>query len=170
MDVDNINDLFNNESLLYYKYFIGQKTIQNTDNFKQIFLKQIEYNFRELAKPQSLIDNPTGPFDKIEINDKWPLVIEKSSQQDTAATATTTPNAKLNRIDNGWLLEGENEFQFHFFNNPIQLWSQGVSNAKNLCVNIVPWIASSGLYELKDYAISQVVIKHLNSFSALIAF
>lgn len=122
---------------LEYKYFIAQKTSNQKDS--TLFLKQIEYNSRklEILNSNSLVN---------ETSDKWPLIDTES---------------KPTRIDHGWLLHGEHEFQFHFFNNPIQLWHV---DSKNLCFNIVPWKANNGLYELKDYCINHVVslFEHFN--------
>lgn len=116
-----------------YKYFIAQKMSNLKDT--RVFLKQIEYNPRKLEIANSALTS-------CQVMDKWPMV---------------DVDNKPTRIDNGWLLNGENEVQFHFFKHPIQLWHV---EAKNLCYDIVPWKANNGLYELKDFcAYSSVKLK-----------
>lgn len=107
-----------------YKYFIAQKMSNQKDT--RVFLKQVEYNPRQLELANSNLLSH-------EVIDKWPLFDQENRQS---------------RIDHGWLLSGENEFRFHFFNNPLQLWHV---DSKNLCYDITPWKANYGLHELKDF-------------------
>lgn len=75
--------------------------------------------------------------------DKWPYVNEEN---------------KLVRIDNGWLLSGENEIQFHLFDSPLQLWNEEGSLKKHYAVLIKPMRkTSSGLVDLDDYVINSSV-------------
>lgn len=124
---------------LQYKYFIAQKTSLGKD---KLFLKQIEYNFRKLELDAQRADatNPLSPVRIIETNDKWPLMDSENRQT---------------RLDNGWLLKDESEIQFHFFKNPVQLWSRDENT--NFCIDIVPWKVTNGLYEVKDYLVSSAV-------------
>ena len=131
IEVDDANEILHDEKARNYKYFIGQKLCEKSN--ARMFLKQVEYPWRKLAINSDLAN-------MIEMKDKWPLIDADNKQV---------------RIDNAWLLQHECEFQFHFFNNPIQLWF-GNSN-KPLYINIIPWKAGSSLYELKDFAISYVV-------------
>ena len=114
-----------------YKYFFAQKTSISKDKF---FIKQVEYHHRHLK-----IDINSSQVK--EVNDTWP-------SEDT--------ESKPYRVDYGWLLDGENEFQFHFSNNPIQLWMP-TTEQKYLWSEIVPWRAYNGLYELKDYFLTHSV-------------
>lgn len=107
-----------------YKYFIAQKMSNLKDT--RVFLKQIEYNPRKLELTNSSVLS-------YQVIDKWPLI---------------DADNKPTRIDHGWLLNDENEVQFHFFKYPLQLWHV---EPKNLCYDIVPWKANNGLYELKDF-------------------
>ena len=104
----------------------------------RIFVKQVEYNPRKLELKNSNLMS-------YEIQDKW---------------ANIGSEHKQTRVDNGWLLKGENEVQFHFFNNPIELWHV---DSKSLCYDIVPWKANYGLYELKDFAASSAVCLFFNN-------
>ena len=119
-----------NEEPLYYKYFIAQKCSDK----KRLFLKQIEHNSRKLSLTSSLVM----------ASDKWPYVNEEN---------------KLVRVDNGWLLSGENEIQFHFFDKPLQLWNQEeVSSSKPYTIGIKPMCkTANGLIELTDYFINRSV-------------
>jgi hypothetical protein len=134
VNLENVDQLANPESQ-NYKYFIAQKTTIAKD---KLFLKKIEYTWRTLNIGHNNINNAL-----LEISDKWPLL---------------DSDGKPSRIDYGWLLNGENEFQFHFSNNPIQCWLP-TTEEKYLWLEIVPWRANNGLYELKDYVLTHVVIK-----------
>jgi hypothetical protein len=121
----------NEHNGIQYKYFVAQKS---TSESRPIFLKQIEYNWRQVDAEK------LASGDSVELSDKWPLVDVEQRQT---------------RIDSGWLIDqAENELQFHFFNRPLELWSRP-SNA-DLVVDIVPLKHASpsgagGLTVLKDY-------------------
>ena len=129
-----------------YKYFIGQKCIDNTKS--RMFLKQVEYTWRKLnlnALPSSPLTVASSSGSKIvEINDKWGIQVDEEG-----ATIQI-------RTDNGWLLDNENEIQFHFFRSPIQLWSCNLSQ-KPLDIKIIPFKTNNGLAEMKDFAFNRVV-------------
>jgi glycerophosphocholine phosphodiesterase GPCPD1 len=140
---------------IHYKYFIGQKCIDKTKS--RMFLKQVEYTWRKLnlngssatittPSPTSL----TASSILIEINDKWGVL------------STDENNNSHVRIDHGWLLNNENEIQFHFFGNPIQLWSCNLSQ-KPLNIKIIPFRTNNGMSDLKDFALNIVNFddKHL---------
>jgi hypothetical protein len=120
----------------HYKYFYAQKS---TISKEKIFLKQIEYHHRHI---EGTADDPT--ITVIHLNDKWPI---NDTEENLSKTHLT---------DSGWLLENENEFQFHFCNSPLQLWSQQ-SEPNSFWIEIVPWRANNGLYELKDFVLDYTV-------------
>lgn len=126
-----VNDLceLNETECIQYKYFIAQKTSKNN----KIFLKKVENSKRKLTVDLNGI---------ILINDKWPHY-ENDDQ-------------KPGRIDLGWLLKGENEIQFHFYDNPLQLWNEDEENKKNYFIEIKPMKAANGLIELKDYTLNHL--------------
>ncbi len=78
------------------------------------------------------------------INDNWPYY--------------ENDGRKPGRIDQGWLLDGENEIQLHFYDNPLNLWNVGEDNKKKYAIEIKPMKAANGLIELEDYTINHVVI------------
>lgn len=124
-----------------YKYFFAQKTYLGKD---KVFLKQVEYAWRKIP----IYETGSSDYDEssIELNDKWP-----------GGEAVLDGAVKLNnRVDFGWLSNGENEFQFHFYSNPIQLWTPMLEQ-KNYWIDIKPWRTLNGLYELKDYVLNYLV-------------
>lgn len=130
-----------------YKYFIGQKCLDKTKS--KMFLKQIEYTWRKLklntkesiSPPNSLIQSSKKI---IEISDKWGVQVDEEGA-----------NVQI-RTDSGWLLDNENEIQFHFFRSPMQIWSCNLSQ-KPLDIKIIPFRTNNGLDELKDFAFNRVV-------------
>lgn len=120
---------------LRYKYFVGQKTIDMAQSEK-LFLKQVEYNWRKL---ENTMMNPSIEQIKpvIQTIDNWPLFNEEDNKK---------------RIDHGWLINNENEFRFHFYGNPCQLWL----TTNPVYIEIIPWTTSSGLRQLQDYCVSNV--------------
>lgn len=114
---------------IHYKYFIAQKTSQKD----KMFLKQIEFGWRKFTIDSNAI---------LLINDKWPYYDEDVE--------------KPVRVDQGWLLKEENEIQFHFYDNPLQLWNVDESKLKNYAIEIKPMKAANGLIELKDYTLSHL--------------
>lgn len=97
-----------------------------------MFLKHIEHNCRKLNLSSNLVI----------CSDKWPYVNDEN---------------KTVRIDNGWLLNGENEIQFHFFDSPLQMWMDA-DTPKAYSVIIKPYCkTSNGLVELNDYIINRSV-------------
>jgi glycerophosphocholine phosphodiesterase GPCPD1 len=125
------------DTMVNYKYFIGQKCLDKSKS--RMFLKQVEYTWRKLNLNAASADNllPT-----IDINDKWGYHL---NDDQTGAAYTQI------RIDAGWLLENENETQFHFYESPLQLWSCNLSN-KPVDLKIIPFKTNKGMTELKDYA------------------
>ncbi len=78
------------------------------------------------------------------VNDKWPNYDQE--------------NNKPFRIDQGWLLNEENEIQFLFYDNPMQLWyADKMDEKKKYAIEIKPLKAANGLIELKDYTLSHIV-------------
>ena len=144
-----INDFMDNESLmadlekLNYKYFIGQKTT-HIEKGEKFFLKEIEYNWRKLEKLPPKMSN----LSIIDINDNWPVFDQDKKQA---------------RIDHGWLLENEAEFQFHFSDGPCQLWLPNFSQ-KPIYIDIIPWTTNSGLSKLKDFYIIHMLILNYSTF------
>jgi len=130
----NVNDIseVSEDECIKYKYFIAQKTSQKD----QLFIKQVENSWRALVIDTTAI---------VLINDKWPYY-ENDGQ-------------KPGRIDQGWLLNGENEIQLHFYDNPLQLWNVAEEDMKQYAIEIKPMKAANGLIELKDYTINHVVIR-----------
>jgi hypothetical protein len=130
------------DTMVNYKYFIGQKCLDKSKS--RMFLKQVEYTWRKLNLNAASADNllPT-----IDINDKWGYHL---NDDQTGAAYTQI------RIDAGWLLENENETQFHFYESPLQLWSCNLSN-KPVDLKIIPFKTNKGMTELKDYAYLGVV-------------
>jgi hypothetical protein len=120
--------------LHHYKYFFAQKTSISNE---KLFVKQVEYHHRRIES----IEAETAA---IQLNDTWPI----NESEETAS--------KTHLYDSGWLLQDENEFQFHFVTNPIQLWMASAEQ-KYLWVEIVPWRASNGLYELQDFLLEHTV-------------
>lgn len=127
---------------IQYKFFVAQKSSinHNNNNSRPLFLKFIEYNWRQLD-----IEKLNSNDAIVEINDKWPSVDLEN---------------RPTRIDSGWLIdEHEHEIQFHFFDLPLELWSRGggeateeIATASDLTFSIVPLKhTSKGLTELKDY-------------------
>ena len=119
-----------NETVVNYKYFIGQKTSQNG----KIFLKKVEYNWRTLTIDSTLSIHL--------VSDKWPY---------------HGADNKPIRIDQGWLLNEENEIQFLFYDNPLHLWYAKNDENKKYAIEIKPMKAADGLLELKDYTLSHLV-------------
>jgi hypothetical protein len=119
-----------NDEPVYYKYFIAQKS----SGPKRLFLKYVEHSCRKLSLSSNLVL----------CSDKWPYMNEEN---------------KIVRVDNGWLLSGENEIQFHFFDNPLQLWNQtNVANPKPYTIAIKPmYKTTNGLTELTDCFINRSV-------------
>lgn len=140
-----INDFMDNESLvadlekLNYKYFIGQKTT-HIEKGEKFFLKEIEYNWRKLEKLPQKMSN----LSIIDINDSWPVFDQDNKQS---------------RIDHGWLLENETEFQFHFSDGPCQLWLPN-NTEKPIYIDIIPWTTNAGLSKLKDFYNTHMVISY----------
>lgn len=129
---------------IQYKFFVAQKALSGHTPPGPLFVKFIEYNWRQIDLEQ--IWSAEGPN---EINDKWPNVDQEN---------------RRNRIDSGWLLDRhEHEIQFHFFALPIELWSPGserketntaVPAAADFVLSILPFKhTSKGLVELKDYLV-----------------
>lgn len=118
----------NDNELVYYKYFIAQKSTQTN----RLFLKQVEHSSRKLSLTSNLVM----------CSDKWPYANEAN---------------KIVRVDNGWLLSGENEIQFHFFDNPLQLWNQNsATKPKPYTIAIKPMHkTTNGLTELTDCFINR---------------
>ena len=114
---------------LTYKYFIAQKTSD-----KRVFLKQVEHVLRKLNLSSNLVI----------CSDKWPFVNEEN---------------KVVRVDSGWLLSGENEIQFHFFDAPLQLWNDDSEGKKRTYAVIIKPMrkTTTGLAELTDYAFNRSV-------------
>jgi len=150
IEIADPTDALEADTPINYKYFIGQKCLDKTK--ARMFLKQIEYTWRKLKlNSTSKILTPSNsassqPSTKIiEINDKWGVHLDEEG-----VTVQT-------RTDSGWLLENENEIQFHFFRSPMQLWSCNLSQ-KPLDIKIIPFKTNNGLNELKDFAFNRVVI------------
>lgn len=116
---------------IHYKYFIAQKTSQNG----RVFLKQVENGWRKMSVDFTSI---------ILISDKWPYYLDDDERRPA-------------RIDLGWLLKDENEIQFHFFENPLQLWNVEEDKKKQYAIEFKP-MKAQGLIELKDYTLSHLVI------------
>lgn len=113
---------------IQYKYFVAQKSAAGHTG--PLFLKFIEYNWRQIGLEK------LSTSDSVEVKDKWPLVDVEN---------------RRTRIDSGWLLDqNDHEIQFHFFKQPLELWSR-VSH-QDLVLSIVPYKAGpTGLSELRDY-------------------
>jgi hypothetical protein len=153
-----LKDALEFDAPINYKYFIGQKCLDKTKS--RMFLKQIEYTWRKLKLnstelnhlPSStplLIQSSTKKT--IEINDKWGVQVDEEG-----ATVQI-------RTDSGWLLDNENEIQFHFFRSPMQIWSCNLSQ-KPLDIKIIPFRTNNGLDELKDFAFNRVVLIYSKYF------
>ena len=105
---------------------------QKTAQKDQIFLKKIEYEWRRL---------------KGHNRDEWPY---------------SDAEKNLTRVNNGWLLSGETKFQLHFFGNPLELWTEEEALPK-YGIQVKPWRkGSSGVKELSDFVMSQVVSLKIN--------
>lgn len=117
------------DECIYYKYFIAQKTSQ-TD---KVFLKQVENGRRKVVVDLDSI---------VLIKDKWPYY--------------ENDEKKPARVDLGWLLKDENEIQFHFYDNPLQLWNVDETEKKQYIIEIKPMKAANGLIELNDYTLSHL--------------
>lgn len=144
ISVDDASEM--NEEI-HYKYFVAQKT----SNKDKMFLKLVENRWRKLSIDTSGI---------MLVNDKWPYYEEDGS--------------KPVRIDQGWLLKDENEIQFHFYDNPLQLWNDDDENKKQYAIEIKPMKKANGLIEFKDYTLnhmdfdeSHYVIGKMTKFNAL---
>lgn len=130
-------DVWEELNSLGYKYFVAQRTNDITQG-ERFFLKQVEYNWRTLSKRG--LDSKMQSTNNINImktNDQWPLYDDED---------------KKKRIDHGWLLNNENEFQFHFYASPCQLWL----SSKPVSIEIIPWTTLSGLNQLKDFYSTQM--------------
>ena len=85
-------------------------------------------------------------------SDKWPYINDEN---------------KLVRIDNGWLLNGETEVQFHFYDKPLQMWTddehETTATTKKTPYSIIikPFRknGTSGLIELTDFVYNRSVRK-----------
>jgi hypothetical protein len=139
IEFEAIVDVASHPDVHHYKYFFAQKTSISKE---KLFLKQVEYHHRKIDAL-----NDASPNTIIHLNDTWPI-------NDTEENAN-----KTHLYDSGWLLHDENEFQFHFATNPIQLWNTN-NEQKYLWVEILPWRASNGLYELQDYLLEHTVTQH----------
>jgi hypothetical protein len=134
------NELDKNENLatnmpFQYKYFIAQPAGGPNNQPGRMFIKQVEYSYRNIE----LKEHTTNSFDEeIYINDKWP-------QADK--------DGNLCRIDDGWLLSGQHELQFHFYSEPLQLFLPELKSEKPLYFEIIPWRAGAGLQQLDNYTI-----------------
>ncbi len=78
------------------------------------------------------------------VNDKWPYYEGDDGR-------------KPARVDLGWLLKDENEIQFHFYDNPLQLWNVKKDSKNQYAIEFKP-MKAQGLIELKDYTLSHLVI------------
>ena len=154
-----------------YKYLIVQKSSSSSSTRRHVFLKQVEYNWRRLCAPLTASDenaNNSALGGLVLLNDKWPLAVASAptspkpgtnviSASATVAAVATAPS----RIDRGWLMHNETEFQFHLFDNPCQIWPSFTagSRPRPLYVEIVPWTTSGELRPLAptDYLISYSV-------------
>lgn len=127
----NVNDLseLSDDEDVYYKYFIAQKTSQKDKHH----LKLVEFTQRKLYLDTNAI---------ILTDDKWPYYDNNS--------------LKPGRVDQGWLLNEENEIQFHFFDSPLQLWNAKENDKRNFTIEIKPMKAANGLIELKDYSLQHL--------------
>ena len=143
-----IKDALEFDAPINYKYFIGQKCLDKTKS--RMLLKQIEYTWRKLKLNSTESTQPTplliqsSTKKTIEIHDKWGVQLDEEG-----ATVQI-------RTDSGWLLDNENEIQFHFFRSPMQIWSCNLSQ-KPLDIKIIPFRTNNGLDELKDFAFNRVV-------------
>ena len=129
---------------IQYKFFVAQKALSAEMPPGPLFIKFIEYNWRQID-----LEKIWPPEGTAEINDKWPNVDQEN---------------RRTRIDSGWLIDHhEHEIQFHFFDLPFELWSPGsegketntaVPAAAGFVLNILPFKPTSkGLTELKDYLV-----------------
>jgi hypothetical protein len=116
---------------IHYKYFVAQKTSQGN----KVFLKQIENGWRKMTM---------DPSEVTLVNDKWPYYEGDDGR-------------KPARVDLGWLLKDENEIQFHFYDNPLQLWNVKKDSKNQYAIEFKP-MKAQGLIELKDYTLSHLVI------------
>ena len=121
------------EAVYFYKYFLAQ----NDDEGKHYFLCHVESYWRHLQLND--LDNYT-----IEINDS---LFEMNH-------SSTDPN---NGLSYGWLLNDENEFQFHFFKKPLKLLGVNETSANNITkIDIIPMLIQDSI-ELTNFTSTQSV-------------
>lgn len=136
-DLKRINEL----NGIQYKFFVAQKSSSPESKSRPLFVKFIEYNWRQFD-----IEKLSSLQETIEIIEKWPGVDLEN---------------RPSRIDSGWLIDNrEHEIQFHFYTLPLELWSLGTERGESnigpdVALTIVPFKhTQKGLVELKDYMVS----------------
>ena len=137
----------NEHNGIQYKYFVAQKAHNNNDG-SSFFLKQVEYNWRQVHLDKLSVS------DSVELADRWPLVDVEH---------------RRTRIDAGWLLDArEAEIQFHFFAQPLEIWSRSANGGGDVALTIVPLKQHSGtpggLAPLTNY----LVLTNVHSYLLLV--